>query len=179
MYDCKFGTVLAQVNSMRYYSIIAYFISAFALPHNSFALDNLQTDSLIYTITYIVDGDTFDGTDSQGNTIRFRPIGLDCPETGKRNGKPEPYHQEATEYTTALLKGKKVRVEYDVQSRDRYGRDLVYVYLMDGTFYNDAIIRAGWAVVATFPPNVKYVDLFIDAQREAREQGRGVWNSTK
>ena len=136
-----------------------------------------QSDSsLYYKITYIVDGDTFDGRNLvTGEKIRFRPIGMDTPETGKRDGNPEPFHRQATDYTSDILKDKTVRIEYDIQSQDRYDRDLVYVWLDDGRLFNQEILKAGWARVATYPPNVKYVDLFTAAQTEAREQGRGMW----
>lgn len=128
-----------------------------------------------FTITYIIDGDTFGGINAEGEHRRFRPIGIDCPETGKRNGNPEPFHQEATDFTTSLLKGKKVQVVYDVQPKDHYNRDLVYVYLMDGTFYNKEIMKAGLAQTMSIAPNVRFADLFREEQRQAREQGRGLW----
>ncbi len=131
--------------------------------------------SFYFKITYIVDGDTFDGRNIRtGEKIRFRPIGMDTPETGKRRGQDsEPYHRQATNYTWELLKDQIVRVEYDIDAQDRYGRDLVYVWLDDGRLFNEEILKAGWAVVATYPPNIKYVDRFTSGQREAREEGRG------
>ena len=136
-----------------------------------------QSDSSLYCkITYNFDGDTFDGRNVvTSEKIRFRPIGMDTPETGKRDGSPEPFHRQATDYTSDILKDKTVRIEYDIQSQDRYDRDLVYVWLDDGRLFNQEILKAGWARVATYPPNVKYVDLFTAAQTEAREQGRGMW----
>ncbi len=129
-----------------------------------------------FKITYIVDGDTFHGTNADGEKRKFRPIGINTPETGKRNGRPEPYHQEATDFTKAMLLNQTVRIIYDVTELDKYGRHLVYVYLQDGTFFNLEIIRAGWARTMTIAPNVKYAELFAQAQQEAREQGRGSWH---
>jgi len=128
-----------------------------------------------WRITYIVDGDTFHGINTEGEKRKFRPIGINTLETGKRNGRPEPFHQEATDFTTAMLMDQTVRIVYDVTELDRYGRHLVYVYLQDGTFFNLEIVRAGWARTMTIAPNVKYAELFSEAQREAREQGRGSW----
>lgn len=136
-----------------------------------------QSDSSLYCkITYNFDGDTFDGRNVvTSEKIRFRPIGMDTPETGKRDGSPEPFNRQATDYTSDILKYKTVRIEYDIQSQDRYDRDLVYVWLDDERLFNEEILKAGWARVATFPPNVKYVDRFTAAQQEAREKGRGMW----
>lgn len=129
------------------------------------------------TVTRIVDGDTFYGISSKrGVKIKYRPIGMNTPEMA-RYGKPaQPFAQEATDYLKSLIKkGDKVRVTYDIQTVDKYGRDLVYAYTMSGLFINADLVRAGWAQVATYPPNVKYVDTYVQLQREAREEGRGLW----
>jgi len=131
--------------------------------------------SVYWRITYIVDGDTFHGFNAEGEKRKFRPIGINTPETGKRNGRPEPFHAEATAFTKEMLLDHTVRIVYDVTELDRYGRHLVYVYLQDGTFFNLEVVRAGWARTMTIAPNVKYAELFSQAQREAREQGRGSW----
>ncbi len=71
--------------------------------------------------------------------------------------------------------GTRVRLEPDVQPRDRYGRLLAYVWLPDGTMLNERLLRDGWAVLLTVPPNVRYVERLVAAQREARERGAGLW----
>jgi len=138
-------------------------------------IDKEQQDYELFKVTYIVDGDTFHGMNTEGEKRKFRPIGINTPETGKRNGRPEPFHAEATAFTKAILLNQTVRIVYDVTELDRYGRHLVYVYLQDGTFFNLEIVQAGWARTMTIAPNVKYAELFSEAQREAREQGRGSW----
>ena len=143
--------------------------------HDQSQLLHPTTEGEAFKITYIVDGDTFHGTNANGEKRKFRPIGINTPETGKRNGRPEPFHQEATDFTKDMLLYQTVRIVYDVKELDKYGRHLVYVYLQDGTFFNLEIVRAGWARTMTIAPNVKYAELFADAQREAREQGRGSW----
>ena len=62
-----------------------------------------------------------------------------------------------------------------MQQRDKYGRLLAYIYLEDGTFVNAWLVEHGFALMMTVPPNVKYQDLFLKLQREAREQKRGLW----
>ncbi len=64
-----------------------------------------------------------------------------------------------------------------MQKRDKYGRLLAYVYLEDGTFVDAWLVEHGYAQVMTVPPNVKYQDLFLKLQREAREAKRGLWKS--
>jgi micrococcal nuclease len=72
-----------------------------------------------------------------------------------------------------------VRLEFDVQERDRYGRLLAYVYLEDGTFVNAEILRQGYGVLLTVPPNVKFAEEFLEIQRQAREAGRGLWKGER
>ncbi len=87
----------------------------------------------------------------------------------------ERYGMEAAEANRNLVDGKTVRLEFDVQQLDKYGRTLAYVYLEDGTFVNAWPAEHGYAMVMTIPPNVKHQALFLKLQREAREAGRGLW----
>jgi micrococcal nuclease len=81
----------------------------------------------------------------------------------------------ATRALSALLEqATTVRLERDVELRDRYGRMLAYVWA-DSVMVNWALVRQGFAVVLTYPPNVQYVDSFTTAQRLAREEGVGLW----
>lgn len=79
---------------------------------------------------------------------------------GRANGRTTRWKKEAFEYVKNLLKGKKVLLEYDVQKYDRYGRTLAYVYLEDSTFLNAHLLKMGLAGMATYPPNVGYVEVF-------------------
>ena len=82
-------------------------------------------------------------------------------------------------FNTKLVSGKEILVEFDVQTRDKYGRLLGYVFLPDGTFVNAELVKQGYAKVYTYPPNVKYVSLFRKLQAEAVKQRRGLWNNRK
>ena len=64
---------------------------------------------------------------------------------------------------------------FDVQKADRYGRILAYAYLENGVFLNQYLVENGFAVVATFPPNVKYVEVFTKAEKSARNKKLGLW----
>jgi micrococcal nuclease len=83
--------------------------------------------------------------------------------------------RESYAFTKKIAEGKRVRLEFDVERRDRYKRILAYVYLSDGTFLNAAIIEQGYASVMTYPPNVKYADLFRKLYTDARQNRRGLW----
>lgn len=116
-------------------------------------------------ITKVLDGDTVET--SLGEKIRY--IGINAPENG------EPFSNEATKLNQNMVLGKGVRLELDVQAKDRYGRTLAYVFV-GNTFVNLEIVKKGLAVVETIQPNVKYQDKIVKAQKEARENHLGLWH---
>jgi micrococcal nuclease len=120
------------------------------------------------TVTRIVDGDTIDCA----RVGRVRLIGMDAPESNQR-----PFGGQATKALASLVRvGAEVRLEPDVEARDRYGRLLAYVWLGD-VMVNWRMVREGWAVLLTYQPNVQYVEWFVDAERRAREEGRALWST--
>jgi len=134
------------------------------------------SDGERYQVTKVSDGDTFHAKDQLGNDIKVRLIGIDAPESRRTSKEDVQYYgKEAKAFLTDLILGKNVRFEYDVGKKDRYGRTLVYVYLEDGTFLNAELVKRGYATAYTVPPNVKYAEVLIDLQREAREAKRGLW----
>jgi micrococcal nuclease len=103
-----------------------------------------------------------------------RLIGVDTPET-KDPRKPVQYlGREATAFTQRTVVGQRVRLEYDQQRQDQYGRTLAYVYLENGTFVNAEIIRQGYGFAYTQFP-FKFSEHFRQLEREAREAKRGLW----
>lgn len=138
-------------------------------------------------VVRVVDGDTVWLCCFNGQEQSSRLIGIDTPETVKPGEKPERWGKEASNFTKRQLTiGRKVWIELDVETHDRYGRPLVYVYLpkRNGAWYKDNksytqlnrhLVQVGLAEVKTFPPNVRYSRIFRDAQQEARENELGIW----
>lgn len=127
-------------------------------------------------VTKVVDGDTFWVDDETSKGIKVRLIGVDAPESRKTFKKEIGYFgKEAKAYLTNLLDGKSVRLEFDLNRTDQYGRTLAYVFLQNGTFVNAELVKNGYAMVMTVPPNVKFADEFVKLQQEARENKRGLW----
>jgi micrococcal nuclease len=129
-----------------------------------------------YKVKNVVDGDTFWVYDGTTKGIKIRLIGINAPET-RNTGRTqvEYFGKEAKAYLTRMIAGKSVRLVYDVTKLDRYGRTLAYAYLENGVFVNAEMVRQGYAQVMTIPPNVRYADLFIRLQSEARNNNRGLW----
>lgn len=138
---------------------------------------NEENSTDFIKVTKVIDGDTFWADNGTEKGIKVRLIGVDAPETRKSATKDVGFFgEESKQYLTELLLSKPVRLVSDVDSLDRYGRTLSYVYLKDGTFVNAELIKNGYATVITIPPNVKYADFFVKLQREARQKKRGLWN---
>ena len=127
-------------------------------------------------VTRVIDGDTIE-VDLDGEIVDVRLIGIDTPETVDPSKPVGCYGPAASDFTKRMLEGQEVGIEFDVERLDRYGRTLAYVWLGDQLF-NEVLVSEGFAQVSTYPPNVKYVNVFLKAQREARSAGRGLWGAT-
>jgi micrococcal nuclease len=129
--------------------------------------------SLEGVVVKIVDGDTIHVRVAE-RVEKVRYIGVNTPEIHHPTRGEEPGGREASEANRRLVAGRHVRLELDVQSRDRYGRLLAYVWVGE-TMINAELVRQGYAQVMTVPPNVRYQRRFLDLQRDARQAGRGLW----
>lgn len=124
-------------------------------------------------INFIYDGDTVRA--NTGELIRL--LGVDAPEMNWEEGEPEFYAREAFEYTKENLLGQLVYLEYDEVKEDKYGRTLAYLFLADGSFFNEKLLEEGYARLLLIPPNLKYSDKLKEAEAEARNAGRGIWST--
>lgn len=151
--------------------------------------DYIKNDSLkIYQVSDIVDGDTYKVL-IQNQEFKVRLLGIDTPEasnnpkTRRDSQRNDQDVQEiiglgklATNFVHNYLnEGDSIKLELDVEHFDRYDRILAYVYLMDGRMMNEFLVREGYAQIMTYPPNVKFQELFLEAQRDARNNKRGLW----
>lgn len=126
-----------------------------------------------YLCSRVVDGDTL-VIEMNGGSEKVRLVGVDTPETLHPQKPVEHYGKEASEFTQRMVENKMVRLEYDWQQRDKYGRLLAYVYLEDGTFLNAEIIKQGYGFVYTRFP-FKYLNEFREYEKQARENKLGLW----
>jgi micrococcal nuclease len=118
------------------------------------------------TVARVVDGDTLYCADGR----KIRLIGIDSPELGQGTE-----GRRARDALLALLpRDRRVRLEPDAAGRDRWGRILAYAW-SGKLLVNEAMLRGGWALLYTVPPNVKYVRRLEGAQNEARTAGAGLW----
>jgi micrococcal nuclease len=139
----------------------------------SAAEDKLYSDAA--TVIKVSDGDTVTATIGD-ETVKVRLIGVDTPESvSPDESRNVPFGKVAAKFTSGQLLGKDVILKTDVSEYDKYGRLLAYVYLPDGTFYNELLVREGYARVMTVPPNIAHAEDFLAAEKAAREDGLGIW----
>ena len=115
-------------------------------------------------VAQVVDGDTV--TLEDGRRVRY--LGINTPE------RDQPFYDEAREANRRLVEGKTVWLVLDTQPTDRFGRILAYVWSGD-QFVNLELVRQGFANAYTQPPNVRYSEQIVAAEREAREAEVGLW----
>lgn len=138
--------------------------------------ESLSTVQAYYDVTKVVDGDTLQ-VDMNGDAITLRLIGINTPETVDPRRPVECFGREASAKAKEILTGARVRVEMDPSqgNYDKYGRTLAYVFLDDGTNFNEYMIREGYAYEYTYHLPYKYQTQFKDAEHVARTEERGLW----
>jgi len=125
-------------------------------------------DSSGILVKEVIDGDTIVLSDGS----RVRLIGINTPEYGMY------FFEEAKEVLEAIVLGREVTLEKDITDKDKYGRLLRYVYT-GNLFVNLEMVKRGFANSYTYPPDVKYNEEFLEAERYARENNLGLWLKSK
>ncbi len=170
-----FGAFFLSPKQLRIVQIALTNLSASTTPtpkvHSISRMDTAK-------VKRVVDGDTIEL--DTGEHLRY--IGIDTPETKHPKKPVQCYGEEAYQANKKLVEGKSIRIEKDVSNVDRYKRLLRYVYVStqaspSGILVNDYLVRNGFAFATTFPPDVKFAEQFLDAQREAREKNLGLWKA--
>jgi micrococcal nuclease len=125
------------------------------------------------SVKWVSDGDTIVLRD--GRHVRY--IGINAPEIAHDDHKAEAFGYAAKKYNQSLVRLKKVRLEFDKEKHDRYGRLLAYIFLLDGTLINKKMIEKGYAYVLHLRPNVKYDSVLLKTQRDAMSAKQGMWRN--
>jgi micrococcal nuclease len=136
-----------------------------------------QNDSrfIAAEVIRVVDGDTIN-VQINGEKETVRLLLIDTPETVHPTKPVQPFGPEASSFVKELLNGANVQLEMDIGEHDKYGRLLAYVYI-DDKMVNEMLLEKGLARLAyVFEPNTKYVDDFSTIQKQAQQQGIGIWS---
>jgi micrococcal nuclease len=179
-------TLLLIFTFLIFFSLINQFLNQPKQKNSSYS-KNLAQSKIIsstkiasteaFLVTKVIDGDTI--VLENGGKVRY--LGIDTPELHHPKKEVECFAYQAYEKNKELVLGKKVFLQKDISEKDKYGRLLRYVFLDEkmstdeGSFVNLYLVKNGFAYAATFPPNVKYTDLFLKAQKEAYQKNLGLW----
>lgn len=122
-------------------------------------------------VVRVIDGDTvvLEG----GERVRY--LEVNTPELARNSRPAQFYAEEAKRANARLVEGKTVQLVYDREHRDKYHRILAYVYA-GPVFVNAVLIEEGYGKVMIIPPNVRHAEKFLELQRKARQEGRGIWS---
>lgn len=140
-------------------------------PHPQSEKLALNSGFSYYLVDKVYDGDTV----ILANGWRVRLLGINAPEIESHRQVGEPGGQAARNWLKKQIKKQKVRLEWDVERRDKYERLLAHLFTEQGTHLNLALVKAGLAIVNLIPPNLKYSDRLLQAQEQAEQARRGIW----
>lgn len=160
--------------------VLLLFLFTYALLLSSCSNDSVSTSPNSATVKEVVDGDTIDIAIG-GKTERVRLIGINTPETKHPTKGVECFGPEASAYTEQLLpKGTALRVERDVEARDKYGRLLLYVYIANSNvFVNLDLVTNGYARPMVFEPNTAHKADFAQSATQAELRNVGLWQACR
>ncbi len=122
-------------------------------------------------VRWVIDGDTVVLTDGQ----RLRYLGINTPEIDHKLQQGQPYAYVAKRLNRRLVDDQKIRLEFERERKDRYGRLLAYAFLLDGTFVNREMLARGYGYVYPSKQPGRYDELLLKTQREAMTAKKGIW----
>ena len=135
------------------------------------ALAGMVSAKAFVLVHKVIDGDTIVLADGR----RVRYIGINSPELANESGPAERFGPEARDFNRKLVDKEKIRLEFDREEQDQYGRVLAYIFLPDDTFVNAELVKSGNAYCVFRRPNTKYDSLLLEFQREAMAKKAGMW----
>jgi micrococcal nuclease len=125
-------------------------------------------------VVYVIDGDTV----VLDNHERVRLLGINAPEINSKYHRGEFFGKESQKYLKQRLEGKEVTLKMGAETRDKYGRLLAYIYLPDGTFINEELVKMGYAETFRSKP-CEYREAFLKLEEEAKASQLGMWKARK
>jgi len=151
------------------YSLLIFLIVAISF----YFITDLSGDEE-FTVKNVIDGDSIILNDVERTNVRY--LGLNAPEVLRYDSPGEPFSEEAKNLNQHLVGEKKIRLEFDNERYDPYGRTLAYVFV-DDVLVNEELVRVGFARAFIIQPNDKYAERIIQAQEEAKRERRGIWSA--
>ena len=129
-------------------------------------------DTGVYKVIDVIDGDTVIIDDAKNSRVRY--IGIDTPEIALQDTPGDPMSTESWDFNANLVEGEKIKLEFDEEKYDVYGRILAYVYV-DDVFVNEELLKEGLATVLIIQPNNTHSEILFNALDEAKNSKKGIW----
>ncbi len=126
-------------------------------------------------VKYVFDGDTFMTRRGQ----RIRLLGINTPEVAHGDEPGQPMGEAAARALRSKIAGQLVRLAFDRQRKDRYGRTLAQVWSGDGDWINGWLVAEGYAHVYTFSPNIRWTESLLKLEHQAIAGHRGIWRTDR
>lgn len=139
--------------------------------HQNATTFKLAKNFSYHKVKKVYDGDTLLLTDGR----KIRLLGINTPEIEHSNQATQAGGVAATKWLTQQLSGKKIRLEFGQQKRDKYKRYLAHIFTEQGIHINQELVRLGFASTNVFPPNLKYVAQLHAAEQVAEAKNLGIW----
>lgn len=140
-------------------------------PHHNAKVLRVHAGQSYHQVKKVYDGDTL----LLDNGQKVRLLGVNTPEVEGRYKEAQAGGEEAKRWLQKVLKNKKVHIERDVEKKDKYGRVLAYVFVEGGLHINLELVKKGFASLNIYPPNLKYTDVLLKAQKQAEKKQLGIW----
>jgi len=162
----------AVIRSARGFTRTAILLFILCLPSITLAGTlSIIGDGRWVSVAKVYDGDTF--KTRSGEKVRL--LNLNTPEIQHRDNRAQVGGNKAAFALKKLILGKQVRLSFDKEKKDRYGRTLAHVWMQDGLWVNQYMVEEGYAHVYTFEPNTRWVKKLLKAEHIAQEEKRGIW----
>jgi len=127
------------------------------------------------TVSKVIDGDTFATRDGE----RVRLLGINTPEIQHDTSPAQPFGNEAKALLTQLIDGQVVRLSFEIEKQDKYGRTLAHVYHRNGLWVNEEMLRLSSSFVYTFPPNIVKASALVRVEQQAIQANQGIWQTSR
>ena len=125
----------------------------------------------LYLVKKVFDGDTVELEDGR----KIRLLGINTPEVQHRDKLADAGGEEARTWLINKLQHRKVRLEFDSDKTDKYGRMLAHLFSENKEHINLSLVKEGLATISIYPPNLMYANELLAAEQKAEQDNLGIW----
>ena len=132
---------------------------------------NIKPGYDFYSVKTVYDGDTVVLEDGR----KIRLLGINTPEVQHKDKMAEAGGEDAKAWLVNKLQHARVRLEFDFEKTDKYGRTLAHLFTEKKGHINLSLVNAGLATTSIYPPNLLYVNELLASENKAEQDKLGIW----